>query len=115
MSSRQRSYQGDLTKLDTRGAARSTSQEEVAAARQRAAGAPAPPYDPALHARLGREIVDRAQRSVMGNYGNKGRHPLHILTPGQFASFQQTGEWEGMPTPEEYGPQNYEPEDKEYT
>jgi hypothetical protein len=108
-------YKGDLTKLDTRSGARSVPAEDIEAARVRARGAPAAPYDPALHARLGREMVDRSMRAVMGNYPNKGRQPLHILTSSQFSQFTQTGEWEGMPTPEEYGPQDYAPEDKEYT
>jgi hypothetical protein len=107
-------YKGDLKKLDTRGMARSTSPESIEAGRKLAAGGPAPPYDPAEHARLGRHIEDVAKRTVVGRYETKGRSPTYTLSPDQFAQHQATGEWEGMPTIEQYGPQHQVAEDKEY-
>ena len=105
----------DFTKgLDTRGTARRTSQETLDASRTRAAGAEPPPYDPALHAKIGREAEERATRWVMGRYENKGRSPMIVLHPTQFAQLQETGDWEGSPSLESYGPQSMAPEDKEY-
>jgi len=107
-------YRGDLKKLDTRGMARHTSPEAVEAARTLAAGRPAPPYDPAQHAQLGRQIEDVVKRTVVGIYETKGRAPTYKLSPEQFGSFKATGSWEGMPTIEQYGPQHQVAEDKEY-
>jgi hypothetical protein len=107
-------YKGDLKKLDTRGMARSTSAESIEAQRTQAAGRPAPPYDPAEHARLGRQIEDTVKRTVVGRYENKGRSPTYKLSPHQFATFQATGAWDTMPTIEQYGPQHQVAEDKEY-
>jgi hypothetical protein len=108
----------DFTKrLDTRGTARRTSQEQIDAARKLAAGRPAPPYDPVLHAKLGREIIDTVKRTVIGLAEVKGRAPTYKLSHDQFAEFTETGAWSGeprMPTPEEYGPHSAVPEDKEY-
>ena len=93
----------------------SFTQEENDASRARAAGRPMGPPNKELAAWAGGQLMDRLQRTVIGNYERKGRAPTYTLSPGQFAQFQSTGEWEGMPTPEEYGPQSYVPEDKEYT
>ena len=100
--------------LDTRGGARHTIQESIDTARVRAAGAPGPPPNPALQSWAAGEVVDRAKRTVMGRIEMGGRSPMITLSPHQFATFQATGEWEGMPTPEQYGPQHAYPEDKEY-
>jgi len=105
-------YKGDLSKLNTRGGARHTPQEHIDAARVRAAGAPAPPYDPVEHARLGRQIESNAKRWVMGTHENKGRSPMTVLHPHQFAEFQATGDvaglWPG------YGPESAGPDDREW-
>ena len=103
-----------LKNIDTRSGARRTSQEELETSRKRAAGAPAKELDPGFHAWAKGEVESRVQRTVMGLYGNKGRYPMHVLTPHQFGQFQSTGAWEGMPTSEEYGPQSEVAEDKEY-
>lgn len=100
--------------LDTSGNVRRTSQETLNASRSRAAGAEPPPYDPVAHAKIGRQAESDAKRWVMGRYENKGRSPMMVLHPTQFAQFQQTGDWEGSPSPEDYGPQSMAPEDKEY-
>ena len=89
-------YKGDLSKINTRAGARRTSQEHLDAARVRAAGAPAPPYDPVEHARLGRQIENNAKRWVMGRYENKGRSPMPVLSKQQFTEFQQTGDVAGL-------------------
>jgi hypothetical protein len=106
---RKQGYSKDFSKLKTTGPAKSFTQEE-----SDAAGAPAPAYDPALHAALGRQVEDRAKRWVAGRYEIKGRSPMHVLTPAQFSQFTNTGEWEGMPSVAEYGPHSAVPEDKEY-
>jgi hypothetical protein len=106
--------------------ARRVSQEELDAARVRASGVNAKPgyrdeqgvarySNPAFQEWAKGEMLDRARRTVMGLYENKGRYPMHTLSHGQFAQFKETGTWEGMPTPEEYGPHSVVPEDKEYT
>jgi hypothetical protein len=107
-------YKGDLKKLNTSGTARRTTQESLDAARTRAAGAPAPPPNPELQAWAKGEIEDRIKRTVMGTVENKGRSPMITLSHIQHAQFKETGEWEGMPTLEEYGPQHAAREDKEY-
>ena len=98
--------------INTRAAVRRTPQEDIDAARVRAAGAPAPPYDPAEHARLGRVMEDRATRWVMGRYENKGRSPMVVLSHAQFAELHQTGDVAGLMP--DYGPHVMAPEDKEY-
>jgi hypothetical protein len=100
--------------VNTSGATRRTSQADVDAARVRAAGSEPAPYDPVKHLQGGREIIDRVQRTVMGRYEIKGRSPFHVLTPAQFSQFTEAGTWEGMPSPEEYGPHSFVPEDKDY-
>lgn len=107
-------YKGNLGKLDTRGAARRTSQESLDAARERVAGKAQGPPNPELVAWTKHEAEDRARRTVIGMFENKGRAPMHVLSAPQFAQFKATGGWEGMPTPEEYGPHSAGPEDKEY-
>lgn len=99
----------------TRGAVRRTSQEEVEAARVKAAGRAPREVSPEFHAWAKAETESRARRAVMGLISVKGRQPLHVLSEEQFDQFRRTGAWEGMPTPEEYGPQHYVPDDKEYT
>ena len=59
-------------------------------------------------------LENRIQRTVMGLYERKGRSPMHVLTPAQFTQFTETGGWEGMPSPEEYGPHSAVLEDKDY-
>jgi len=107
-------YGGDLNKLSTRPYAGQTSQERVEAARVHAAGRPQPPDNPGLQAWAKGEVESRASRLVMGLYENKGRAPGFVLSEQQFTQFQTTGEWEGMPTPKEYGPQSAGPDDREW-
>jgi hypothetical protein len=98
--------------INTSGAARRTPQEDLDAARVRAAGAPAPPYDPAEHARLGRKMEDRATRLVMGRYENHGRSPMVVLSHSQFAELKATGDVAGLLP--DYGPHSQGPDDKEW-
>ena len=114
----------DYKNIDTRGGARRTSQEDLETSRKRAAGSGedfrdeqgvARSSNPAFSDWAKGEIESRVQRTVMGLYGDKGRYPMHVLTPHQFTDFQSTGQWEGMPSAEEYGPQSEVAEDKEYT
>ena len=113
-------------KKGTGGGARRTSQEQLDTSRRRASGVDAKPgyrdaqgvaryRNPEFQAWAKSEVESRASRWVMGLYGNKGRYPGHVLSEGQFTQFKATGTWEGMPTPEEYGPHSQVNEDKEYT
>lgn len=112
---RKQGFQGSFSQLNTRGAGRRTSQEDLDASRAQAAGKEPPPYDPAEHARLGRQMEDASKRWMMGRYENKGRSPMFTLSPHQFDSFQKTGAWSGEPQlPADYGPSSAVPEDKEY-
>lgn len=106
----------DYANINTRSYSRvpGFSEEESAAARRQAAGRPQSSTNPALQAWAKNEVESRARRAVVGRFENKGRAPMHVLTPAQFSQFTETGAWEGMPTPEEYGPQSAGPEDKEY-
>jgi hypothetical protein len=120
----------DLSNIDTRSAARRTTQEELDVARVQASGAgaknePRGPQsealiaNPELQAWAKAEAERRAGRAVMGLTSRKGRQPMYVLSHEQFAEFKATGAWSGdnpkMPTPEEYGPHSYKPEDKEWT
>ena len=110
---RKKGFQGDFN-LNTRAYAGSTSPEQVEASRVQASGRSMPPPNPKLMAYGKAEVESRVKRTVMGIYENQGRSPMHVLTPGQFAQFSQTGGWEGMPSREQYGPQSAGPDDREW-
>ena len=90
-----------LGRIGTRGAVRRTSQEEVEAARVRAAGRPAKPQNPALQKWAEGELYDRLSRTVSGPSPKEGRGTMYTLSHAQFAQWKETGEWEGDPRPRE--------------